>query len=93
MQKLLLTEEGYVFLSDKQYHYYLQDYQGNNRVVVNATETVEETNHYYPFGGVFASTNDVQAYKYIGKELDAKKGVNWYDYGARRYDADLTKGT
>ena len=28
-----------------------------------------ETNHYYPFGGVF-STSNVQPYKYNGKELD-----------------------
>ncbi len=26
--RLLLTEEGYVTLSDKKYHYYLQDHQG-----------------------------------------------------------------
>ena len=31
----------------------------------------------------------MQPYKYNGKELDAKKGVNWYDYGARHYDAVL----
>ena len=29
--KLLLTGEGYISLSDKKYHYYLQDHQGNNR--------------------------------------------------------------
>ena len=46
-------------------------------------------NHYYPFGGVFASTGNVQTYKYNGKELDTKKGLNWYDYGARHYDAAL----
>ena len=31
----------------------------------------------------------MQPYKYNGKELDTKKGLNWYDYGARRYDAAL----
>ena len=49
-----------------------------------------ETNHYYPFGGFFASTS-VQPYKYNGKELDTKKGLNWYDYGARNYDAALCR--
>ncbi|SHJ61743.1 RHS repeat domain-containing protein [Bacteroides stercorirosoris] len=87
--KLLLTGEGYVSLSDKKYHYYLQDLLGNNRVVVDKDGNVEETNHYYPFGGVFASTGNVQPYKYNGKELDAKKGLNWYDYGARMYDPTL----
>ena len=87
--KLLLTGYGYVSLNDKKYHYFLQDYQGNNRVVVDSSGKVEETNHYYPFGGVFASTGNVQPYKYNGKELDAKKGLNWYDYGARMYDPTL----
>ena len=90
VQKLLLTEEGYINLTGtRQYHYYLKDHQGNNRVVINQSGTVEETNHYYPFGGVFANSNNVQPYKYNGKEYDAKKGLNWYDYGARHYDAAL----
>ena len=91
VQKMLLTEEGYVDLSasTSTYYYYLKDHQGNNRVVINSSGTVSETNHYYPFGGVFASTGSVQPYKYNGKELDTKKGLNWYDYGARHYDAAL----
>ena len=91
--KLLLTGEGYISLSDKKYHYYLQDHQGNNRVVADKDGNVEETNHYYPFGGVFASSQNVQPYKYNGKELDTKKGLNWYDYGAREYDAVLGRFT
>ena len=87
--KCLLTEEGYVSLDDREYHYYLKDHQGNNRVLVNKNGGVEEINHYYPFGGVFASEENLQPYKYNGKELDAKKGLNWYDYGARQYDAAL----
>ena len=93
VQKLLLTEEGYVTLDDNKYHYYLKDHQGNNRAVINQSGAVEETNHYYPFGGVFASSNNVQPYKYNGKELDTKKGLNWYDYGARMYDAALGRFT
>ena len=91
--RLLLTEEGYVTLSDKKYHYYLQDHQGNNRVVLSSSGAVEEANHYYPFGGVFASSGNVQPYKYNGKEYDSKKGLNWYDYGARHYDAVLGRFT
>ena len=89
VQKLLLTEEGYITLSDSKYHYYLKDHQGNNRVVISQSGTVEETSHYYPFGGTFASAGNVQPYKYNGKEYDSKKGLNWYDYGARHYDAAL----
>ena len=91
--KLLLTEVGYITLSDKKYHYYLQDHQGNNRVVMSQDGSVEETNHYYPFGGVFASSGNVQPYKYNGKELDTKKGLDLYDYGARQYDAALGRFT
>ena len=91
VQKLLLTEEGYVNLANSNtYYYYLKDHQGNNRVVVSSSGTVVETNHYYPFGGLFAtSSSNVQSYKYNGKELDTKNGLNWYDYGARHYDAAL----
>ena len=71
------------------YYYYLKDHQGNNRVVVNSSGAVQEVNHYYPFGGVFSISTNVQPYKYNGKELDTKNGLNWYDYGARHYDAAL----
>ena len=93
VQKLLLTEAGYVTLSDRKYHYYLTDHQGNNRVVLNQNGTVEEVNHYYPFGGLFANSTNVQPYKYNGKELDTKNGLNWYDYGARHYDPALGRFT
>ena len=92
VQKYLLTEEGYVTLADSKYHYYLKDHQGSNRVVIDQSGAVEEVNHYYPFGGTFASTS-VQPYKYNGKEYDDKKGLNWYDYGARMYDAAIGRFT
>ena len=92
-QKLLLTEEGYVDLANgNTYFYYLKDHQGNNRVVVSSSGTVQEVNHYYPFGSTFATSN-VQPYKYNGKELDTKNGLNWYDYGARHYDPAISRFT
>ena len=54
---------------------------------------MEETNHYYPFGGVFATAGNTQPYKYNGEEFDTKKGLNWCDYGARHYDAALGRFT
>ena len=87
LAKHLLSQAGYVSLNDNKYHYYLQDHLGNDRVVVNQNGDMEETNHYYPFGSVFANTNSMQPYKYNGKELDTKKRLNWYDYGAKHYDA------
>ena len=87
-QKYLLNEVGYYNLASSVYCYYLKDHQGNNRVVINSAGTVKETNHYYPFRGLFAGTS-IQPFKYNGKELDTKNGLNWYDYGARHYDATL----
>ena len=85
--KTLLTEAGFVSLNDRIYHYYLKDHQGNNRVVADQNGTIGEVNHYYPFGGIFASASSVQSYKYNGEELDRNDGLDWYDYGARHYDA------
>ena len=92
--KTLLTEAGYVSLKDSKYHYYLKDHQGNNRIVVDEDGKVEERNDYYPFGGLMASSiGTAQPYKYNGKELDRKNGLNWYDYGARLYDPLLGRFT
>ena len=89
--QILLTEVGYVSLTDGKYHYYLKDHQGNNRVVVDEEGAVEEVNDYYAFGGLMSTSSrqSVQPYKYNGKELDRKGGLDWYDYGARMYDAAL----
>ncbi|MBD3590301.1 RHS repeat-associated core domain-containing protein [Bacteroides sp. GM023] len=89
----VLTEEGFVTFENgvPVYHYFLQDHQGNNRMVIRQDGIKEEVNHYYPFGGLFGESTGMQkqAYKYNGKELDTNIGLNWYDYGARHYDAAL----
>ncbi|MBQ7238100.1 MAG: hypothetical protein IJS20_04845 [Bacteroidales bacterium] len=34
-------------------HYYVDDYQSNNRMVVNAyTNSIEQISHYYPYGAL-----------------------------------------
>ena len=89
----ILTEEGYITLAGTTptYHYYLKDHQGNNRVVINQSGTVEQVNHYYPFGGLMgeSTAGGVQPYKYNGKELDRMHGLDLFDYGARHYDAAI----
>ena len=89
----ILFDGGYVTLSGSTptYHYYLQDHLGNNRVVVKQDGTIEQVNHYYPFGGLFGESTDgdVQRFKYNGKELERMHGLDWYDYGARHLDAAL----
>ena len=76
------------------YHYYTQDHLGNNRTVIDEGGNVKQVTNYYPFGGVFSTTaynrgDDLQPYKYNSKELDRTHGLDWYDYGARNYDAFL----
>ena len=74
-------------------HYYIADYQGNNRMVVNAaTNRTEQVTHYYPFGELMADIStspDAQQFKYNGKELDRSFGLDLYDYHARQQDAKL----
>ena len=69
-------------------------YNSNNRAVIDEDGNVAQVTNYYPFGGVFSTTaynhgDDLQPYKYNGKELDRTHGLDWYDYGARNYDAFL----
>ena len=86
--KILLNESGYYSFQDNRFHFYIKDHQGNVRVVADETGKVDEVNDYYPFGGLMSNVcNNVQSYKYNGKELDRKGGLDWYDYGARHYDA------
>ena len=60
-------------------------------MVVTENDSIVQINHYYPYGALFAeSTNgDVQRFKYNGKELDRKFGLDWYDHGARHNDAAI----
>jgi RHS repeat-associated protein len=60
-------------------------------VVLSQAGAVEQVNHYYPSGGLFGEgvQTSSQPYRYNGKELDRKFGLDFYDYGARHYDAAL----
>ena len=87
----LITEGEYT-----SHHYFIHDYQGNNRVVVAPDGTVEQENDYYAYGGPWGNTSTnqgFQPFKYNGKELDRVHGLDWYDYGARRYDPAFAQFT
>ena len=93
----ILVDDGYITFSGTApvYHYYLKDHQGNNRVVMSSSGTVEQVNHYFPYGYLFGeSTNSgTQKYKYNDKEFDMTHGLHWYDYGARHYDPCIMRFT
>jgi RHS repeat-associated protein len=78
------------------FYYYDFDHLGNVRQVTEADGSpkgrVVQTNNYYPFGMQFCDgTKNYldQKHKYNGKEFDRMHGLDWYDYGARMYDASL----
>ncbi|MFQ9317641.1 DUF6443 domain-containing protein [Dysgonomonas mossii] len=91
----ILVDGGYI--EGGVYHYYMTDHLGNNRVVVNASGTLTQRNHYYPFGTAFAENavdeQKQQPYKYNGKELDQMHGLNLYDYSARYYESAVGRFT
>ena len=69
--------------------YYVTDYQGNVRLVVDGNGVMAQRNDYYAYGGPWgdnAASQGFQPNKYNGKELDRMHGLDWYDYGARMYD-------
>ncbi len=68
---------------------------GSGSGACHLTLTIEQTTHYYPYGGILTySTNQgVQKYKYNGKELDRMHGLDWYDYNARQYDPAMGEFT
>ena len=85
----LLFDGGYMSLSDNAYHYFLTDHLGSVRVVASSAGTAEEYDHYYPLGGPIAkysTATSIQPVKYQGKEWGSFKGLDLYDFGARRYD-------
>ena len=80
----------------------ITDYRGSTRVVMTfdstlTTSNIVQANSYYPSGALVTdvqtsvqfdlSSADVQTHKFLGKELDRMYGLDWYDLGARRYDA------
>ena len=78
-----------------QYEYHIKDHLGNTRIVVSQNGVELQQSAYYPFGMSFMQTNSGSDNKYLynGKELQddllGNTQLDWYDYGARMYDAQL----
>jgi RHS repeat-associated protein len=85
------TAEGRV-MGDGTYVYDLKDHLGNVRASIDQSG-VRQRDDYYPFGMTFGmamnQTAGANKYLYNGKEIQNELGLDWYDYGARMYDAQL----
>ena len=86
----ILTDNGYAVpdsVGGYDYYYYIKDWQGNVRAVIDEANRRMELNNYYPYGMPMSSTTSVQPYKYGGKELDRTNGLDMscrYAYLLRR---------
>jgi len=82
-------------LAENTYQYNLTDHLGNVRCTFDETG-VQQEDSYYPFGmtqnGLSHSnlaSEEKNKYLYNGKELQTDHNLDWHDYGARFYDAQL----
>ncbi len=75
--------------------YFLKDYLGSVRAMVDNTGAVVGYDDYDPWGYILAnrslatpwsSVQGTAKNKFTGKEWDDDFGVNWYDFPARDYD-------
>ena len=97
---MYLFPGGYYSFDDKGNmdgcHFYVQDYQGNNRMVVNAESSrKEQVNHYYAYGsliGDISTKPDEQNYKYSGKVLAAKRKIDNLSARRRRFSGGAKSG-
>lgn len=77
------------------FEFHVKDHLGNTRAIVQqegSNVSIKQSTNYYPFGMDYHDANTLQGdnkYLYNGKELQTDFDLNWYDYGARFYDAQL----
>ena len=82
-----LFDGGYCSFDNNQnpsFHYYEKDHLGSVRMVVNENGTIEQVNHYYPFGGVYDKYYPLNTYLYSGNnpinsiDDDGNRIIVWY---------------
>lgn len=82
------------------YVYQYKDHLGNIRLSykdISLTSTpnlqIQEEHNYYPFGLTHQGYNNTPVtthpYRFNGKEINEELDLDWYDFGARNYDAAL----
>lgn len=93
----ILTDQGRIVPRNDgfEYQYFIKDHLGNTRIVFNDAGEILQDKSYYPFGmrmdglDYSAGMDPENKHLYNSKELQDDFGLDWYDYGARMYDAQL----
>jgi RHS repeat-associated protein len=77
-------------------YYFLTDHLGNVRALLDAEGSVREQNDYYPFGAqhknsLYTTLNQLNRFKFGGKEMQTIANLGSLDFGARQYDQLLAR--